>query len=75
VSIAGTIAEGYRRGSRPDYLRFLKFARGSLYEVETRLQFARELEYLSDGAMKLIEPLITDCAMLLSGLIRRLEGT
>ena len=48
VSVASNIAEGYGRGSTSDYLRFLRMARGSLYEIYTQLWFALELGVL-DG--------------------------
>ena len=41
------IAEGYGRESKSDFMHFLVMARGSLYEVETQLDLARSLGYLS----------------------------
>ena len=47
VSIPSNIAEGWGRGSRADYRRFVLHARGSLYEVETQLPLARRFDYLT----------------------------
>lgn len=46
VSIAANIAEGHSR-SRKEYGRFLSIALGSLAEVETQLEIARHIGYLS----------------------------
>lgn len=42
-SIPSNIAEGYGRGSTQDYIRFLRMARGSIYELETQLHLIEEL--------------------------------
>jgi four helix bundle protein len=74
VSVASNIAEGYGRGSRADYVRFLKVARGALFEVETQLLFARELEYASHEQLEPVTKQVNDTARVLSGLITSLDG-
>jgi four helix bundle protein len=43
VSIPSNIAEGYKRRSRGDYMRFLNIADGSAAELETQIILAGEL--------------------------------
>ena len=73
VSAPSNIAEGYGRGSRKDYTRFLQIARGSLYEVQTQLLLAQDLGYLKDGQVAPVEQEIIQCCRLLHGLLRSLE--
>ena len=47
VSIPSNIAEGFGRGSNKDFRRFLDIARGSLFELQTQLYIAKELEYIN----------------------------
>ncbi len=47
VSVPSNIAEGFGRYSTPDYLRFLQIAVGSLFELLTQLEIARNQEYLA----------------------------
>jgi four helix bundle protein len=48
VSIPSNIAEGQGRATRGEFHQFLGHARGSLYELETQLVIASELEYISE---------------------------
>ena len=74
ISVASNIAEGYGRASRPEYLRFLRIARGSLYEVETQMLFAVEFKFVAVEQFASVAEQINDTARVLSGLIHRLEG-
>jgi four helix bundle protein len=73
VSIPSNVAEGYGRGSRPDYLRFLHIARGSLNEVITLLLIIERLEYLPPDALQPLRSTADSVGALLHRLIRSLE--
>lgn len=73
VSVPSNVAEGFGRGSRQDYLRFLKMARGSLFEVDTQLQYARDLDYLTAAGHASLMQDWNEVSKVLAGLIRRLE--
>jgi four helix bundle protein len=72
VSVASNIAEGYGRGSRQDYVRFLRAARGSLYEIDTQLLLASRLEFMTPSSFQQIESQANECSRILLGLIRSL---
>ncbi len=73
VSVPSNIAEGWGRGMPRDYISFLRTARGSLYEVETQILLAREVEFLTvRQADSLLEDTST-CSKLLHGLIKSLR--
>jgi four helix bundle protein len=75
VSVSSNVAEGYGRGSRDDYIRFLKIARGALYELDTQLLFALELRYIQQILYAECKDKLDECERTLAGLIRSLERT
>lgn len=73
VSVPSNIAEGFGRGSRAEYVRFLYIARGSLYELTTQLSLAADLGYLSSDNGDSLRSLADECERVLWGLIRALQ--
>jgi four helix bundle protein len=75
VSVVSNIAEGWGRGSRADFIRYLTIARGSLYELITQLTIARRIGYIDpDRASELCDEMAVLSRMLL-GQIRALRKT
>jgi four helix bundle protein len=68
VSVPSNLAEGYGRNSRKDFQRFVGLALGSLLEVETQLEIANRLAYISDEAPADILRKTRRVAQLLHGL-------
>jgi four helix bundle protein len=48
VSVPANIAEGHARESTKEYLQHLSIAQASLAELETQLEIARKLNYISE---------------------------
>jgi four helix bundle protein len=59
-SIGANIAEGYGRGSFADNKRFVRIARGSLYEVRHFLRRADKRDLVPAEAKKQLQPLIKE---------------
>ncbi len=72
VSVASNIAEGKGHKSDREFLHFLYHARGSLFEVETQLLLARQLDYISEKETSEIQKTISAVARSLTGLINAL---
>lgn len=71
VSIPSNIAEGHGRHSLPDYIRFLKTARGSLMELQTQLILSEDLGFLRVSPQ--LNELHSEVDRVLQALIRSLE--
>lgn len=73
VSIASNIAEGRGRGTRPDYLQFLRMAYGSGAELETQLEIARRLPETSNFDYEKVCGLLAEVLKMLYVMIRNLN--
>ena len=69
VSVPSNIAEGCGRQSSKETIHFLHISRGSLFELETQLYLASDLEFLSNEDLKLLLIQVTSCKKLLNGFI------
>lgn len=74
VSIPSNIAEGYGRQYKKESIQFFHIARGSLYEIETQLYIATDLNYLSQPKLSEIILQLEECRKLLGGLIKYFEN-
>jgi four helix bundle protein len=75
VSIPANIAEGQGRRLVGEYINFLGNARGSLLEVDTHLEIASRLGFISPGSHLALTEQLTEVRKLLNGLMRSLEKT
>lgn len=49
ISIPSNISEGYERGGRAEFYRFLTIAKGSCGETRTQIHLAKRLKYLDEA--------------------------
>jgi four helix bundle protein len=73
-SVPYNIAEGHKRGSTPEYIRFLGIAAGSAGELETQLLLAGRLGYLKQGTAEGVLALHAEVERMLDALIRSLKA-
>ncbi|MBP9759847.1 MAG: four helix bundle protein [Candidatus Pacebacteria bacterium] len=74
VSITSNIAEGFGRQGEKDKVHFYVIAKGSLYEIQSQLQIALDLGYLTVSTHDQLEADCTRVAQLLHGLIRSVNA-
>lgn len=75
ISIPSNIAEGYGRGSTKSYLQFLSIARGSLFELETQIHIAKELQFLSEENSSSITKLISEIGRMINSLMIKIKNS
>ncbi len=67
-SVPSNVAEGYGRNSRNELHHFIGQARGSLCEVETQVELAKNLGSLSAESGSELEKRVAEVGRLLTGL-------
>jgi four helix bundle protein len=73
ISIPSNIAEGFGRQSTGDYLRFLNIAVGSLFEVQTQIEIALNLQFINQLDFEEIFEKSREIDRMLSSLIQKLK--
>ena len=66
VSIGANIAEGYKKLSKADKLRFLNISEGSLAECQNYIILSKDLEYLNREDYTLLHECATELGRLLT---------
>jgi four helix bundle protein len=74
VSIPSNIAEGAGRGATKEFIQFLKIAHGSLTELDTQLEIALKLGYISDPEKGRMDGVTESISAKLAGLLRNLRS-
>lgn len=73
ASISANIAEGKGRNSDKDYLRFLYYSRGSLYETVTFLEVMKRRNWIIEQDYQNIRQDAIEIGKMLNGLIRSIK--
>lgn len=74
VSIPANIAEGCGRYTATELVRFLDIAMGSISEVDCYLQFARDLEYVTQETYAAQNNQLVEVRRMLIALIQRVRS-
>jgi four helix bundle protein len=72
-SVTYNIAEGHRRYSTLEYIRFLDIAHGSAAELETQLYLSRALSYIDEQGADLLIQRLFEVERMLTALKRSLR--
>ena len=75
VSVASNIAEGNAFSHRAQYIRFIGFARGSLFELATQVEIATRLTFISSSDAERVFADIDSISRMLHRLQHRLRET
>ncbi len=75
VSIPSNIAEGFGRGTNRDYHRFLNISMGSLFELQTQIEIAYNLEYINEPDFNEIYNDSRELERMLSSFISKVKET
>jgi four helix bundle protein len=73
ISIPSNIAEGNVRGSKEEYIQFLRIAFASGAELETQFLLVKDLNLIKDEEYTKISPLLSEAMKMLNVLIKKLS--
>lgn len=70
VSVASNIAEGDERGTDKESVRFFFIAKGSLVELSTQVEIARDIGYLNNVQFESVEKECEELGKMIGKLIK-----
>jgi four helix bundle protein len=71
VSVCSNLAEGSSRKSLVERKRFYEMSRGSLVEIDTQIELAILLEFITESNIKKLEPHVISTFKMLSVMINK----
>src|SRR3989338_10859701 len=74
VSISSNIAEGRNRGTKKDYVKFLRIAYGSGAELETQITICKRIEETKQQNYTTIDSLLNEVMKMLNSMIQKLKA-
>lgn len=74
ISIPSNIAEGWGRDTDKNFINFLKIAKGSLYELETQMILASDLQYIDQVTSNELSIEINEISKMIVSLIKKIEA-
>lgn len=75
VSISSNIAEGRHRGSRKDFINFLRISFSSGAELETQIEIAKNVIKLTSSEYLKADKLLSEVMKMLNVMIRKLNSS
>lgn len=73
ISIPSNIAEGRNRGTRKDFVQFLRIALGSTAELETQIEIAKRLPQTKNLSYQEVDILLGEVSRMTMGMIKKLS--
>lgn len=73
VSISSNIAEGNDRGTEKELIKYSYISKGSLSELLTQLEIAKEIGYIDEEKYLELDTKCTEISKMLGGLIKSLS--
>ncbi|WP_449403959.1 four helix bundle protein [Flavobacterium fontis] len=73
LSIPCNIAEGKARNSNKDFIRFLRIAMGSLFEFQTQLEIAKNIEYINQQQFQRLWNFSTEIEVMLVSFTKKIN--
>jgi four helix bundle protein len=74
VSITSNIAEGFARHSAKEKVQFYYVSLGSLSELDSQIEIAKDLRYLKNTEYDLIAPMLMETSKMLNALIKSISS-